>query len=73
MLDSYNYSPLPSSKSIRLLEMLPREGFTALSTPEPSIEDPSFQVIQCHLKTLEPSELPVYDALSYTWGNPLTV
>jgi hypothetical protein len=50
----YVYTPLPDQHSIRLLQILPSE------TPE----------ICGTLETFALKELPDYDALSYTWGDP---
>lgn len=51
----YTYDPLPSSTSIRLLE----------PTPSPEHNQISFRLVPYEL-----SELPAFNALSYTWGNP---
>jgi hypothetical protein len=51
------YSALPSPTSIRVLDIVPRT------------KDP----IQCSFKIVDLDKLPVYIALSYTWGNPRTV
>ncbi|KAI9767094.1 MAG: hypothetical protein M1840_005883 [Geoglossum simile] len=52
---TYKYSALPSETSIRLLEIL--------SGPE--------EPIQCTLKVVDLGDSPLYDCLSYTWGDPL--
>lgn len=54
---TYQYEPLPSSTSIRLLELTP-------STDN--------KTIYCSLKAFELRDAPAFDALSYTWGFPLT-
>ncbi|OCK85851.1 hypothetical protein K432DRAFT_216315 [Lepidopterella palustris CBS 459.81] len=54
---TYQYEPLSSAKSIRLLEISPSAGS---------------KVICCSLKTFELRNAPAFDALSYTWGHPLT-
>jgi hypothetical protein len=51
---SYRYEPLPSSTSIRLLELAP------------SIDSSE---IRWSLKTFELHNLPKFSALSYTWGD----
>jgi hypothetical protein len=53
----YKYERLPSKDSIRILELLP--------SPEGQI--------YCALKTVSLSENPTYDALSYSWANPVTI
>jgi hypothetical protein len=56
--DCFPYQPLDiKRKQIRLLELHP--GLA--NTP-----------IRCSLKTVILSELPLYDALSYEWGQPAT-
>jgi len=55
-LKSFEYNKLPTSSSIRLLELL-----------GDSPEDP----IRCSLITVDLDDRPEYEALSYTWGNPL--
>ncbi|KAI9773498.1 MAG: hypothetical protein M1839_002080 [Geoglossum umbratile] len=52
---TYEYSSLPSDTSIRLLQVL--------SGPE--------EPIRCSLEVVDLSEGPLYDCLSYTWGDPL--
>jgi hypothetical protein len=56
LLGSYQYSPLPSRTSIRLLEL---------------ISSDDRRVVQCRLKTFELDDAPQFRALSYTWGDPL--
>ena len=51
------YAPLPTPTSIRLLELLPSEPGT----------------ISCSLATLDLEDKPEFDALSYTWGSPITI
>src|SRR5437667_12433709 len=51
------YNSLPTPSSIRLLEVL----------PSPDGE------ISCALVTADLDDDPVFDALSYTWGNPVTI
>jgi Heterokaryon incompatibility protein (HET) len=52
---TYVYSPLPSDTSIRLLQIL--------SGPE--------EPIRCSLEVVDLKDSPLYDCLSYTWGDPL--
>jgi len=51
------YDPLPTPTSVRLLEILPIAG------PD----------IHCTLVTVDLNDDPAFDALSYTWGNPVTI
>jgi len=53
----YEYSPLPTATSIRLLKLLP---------------SPADQ-IRCELNTVDLEDDVKFDALSYTWGNPITL
>ncbi|KAK3358843.1 heterokaryon incompatibility protein-domain-containing protein [Lasiosphaeria hispida] len=59
------YTPLPTSTSIRLLRIEPPE----------KLEDEFdvFRPIRCTLEVKDLADSPVYDALSYTWGCPVTV
>lgn len=54
LLGNYKYEPLPSSTSIRLLELTSSADRTE---------------VQCSLKTFELSNVPKFSALSYTWGD----
>ncbi|KAK2730428.1 ankyrin and het domain-containing protein [Colletotrichum kahawae] len=56
-LQHFQYAPLPTSTSIRLIEILP-------STTE---------VIRCKMTTADLGEQPQYVCLSYTWGSPTTI
>ncbi|KAF2681084.1 hypothetical protein K458DRAFT_310422 [Lentithecium fluviatile CBS 122367] len=56
LLGNYQYTPLPSPTSIRLLELVPSEDQ---------------RVVQCSLRAFELEDAPLFFALSYTWGNPL--
>jgi len=51
----YQYSPLLSETSIRLLELRPREGNDSL---------------ECALHETELENAPKYEAISYVWGDP---
>jgi hypothetical protein len=53
----YVYPPLPTSSSFRLLELLP------------SVDEH----IRCALHTVDLKDGPVFDALSYSWSNPVTI
>lgn len=54
LLGNYTYAPLPTSTSIRLLELVP---------------SPDRRVVQCSLKPFELQDAPPFQAVSYTWGN----
>jgi hypothetical protein len=57
-LDRFTYDPLPTPTSIRLLQVL----------PSPPSE------VRCSVSTADLSnDGLVFDALSYTWGNPVTI
>jgi Heterokaryon incompatibility protein (HET) len=64
----YTYLPLPSKRHIRLLHLLPRA-----EVPFPSPFWSDAETIHCSIKIISLDEKPEYDALSYTWGNPITV
>jgi hypothetical protein len=53
----YKYDPLPTATSIRLLKLL---------------HSPAGQ-IRCELNTVDLDDDIKFDALSYTWGNPITI
>ena len=53
LLGKYVYQPLPTSTSIRLLELLPSADKNR---------------IRCSLSTFELDDAPAFKALSYTWG-----
>ncbi|KAI9768924.1 MAG: hypothetical protein M1840_004520 [Geoglossum simile] len=72
MDNSFEHNVLPSGRHIRLLEIHPR--------PELSEDERSkYQVyldtepVVCSLKTFPLDGAPEYNALSYTWGNPISV
>lgn len=52
---TYKYSPLTSRAPIRLLQIL----------------SGTRELIQCSLEVVDLSQGPLYDCLSYTWGDPL--
>ncbi|RFU33846.1 hypothetical protein B7463_g2467, partial [Scytalidium lignicola] len=51
----YKYTSLPTTTSVRILELLPGE-----------IREP----IKCRLLCVEIENAPLYEALSYAWGSP---
>ena len=53
---AYQYSPLKHNRDIRLLYLLPGSDKAPLS---------------CSLRIVSLSQLPAYEALSYTWGEPI--
>lgn len=54
-LDPFQYTELPTSGSIRLLEILPSTGGS----------------VRCNMRTVNLKDEPCFNVLSYTWGNPL--
>lgn len=69
-----SYHPLPSATSIRLLKLEPvrtwlQNTYGRVTDDMDLITDP----IRCHLTVQELEDCPVFDALSYTWGDPCTV
>lgn len=64
----YDDLTLPSNRHIRLLRILPRPD---VQLPIPFWMDT--EVIRCSINTLSLDEKPEFDALSYTWGNPIAV
>ncbi|KAH9204636.1 hypothetical protein DL95DRAFT_376840 [Leptodontidium sp. 2 PMI_412] len=61
-LKTYEYEPLPSPLSIRLLSFVKQRdnGPTVCGTP----------LMDFTLRTVDLTTSPAYKALSYTWGNP---
>ena len=55
-IQTYRYSPLKHEQDIRLLYLLPGHARAPLS---------------CTLRIVSLSELPDYEAVSYTWGEPI--
>lgn len=51
----YSYKNLPSDTSFRVAELLPGNDI---------------HPIECRLQTVEWSEDPQYEAISYAWGDP---
>jgi len=68
---AFFYAPLPSNH-IRLLEITTERGKLPGLPNQHRLFDPEdvlvFQLVVAHL-----DDPPLYEALSYTWGNPLTV
>jgi hypothetical protein len=58
-----DYQPLTNSTSIRLLKIHPLASKSGIS------ED----TIQCCMEVVDLAKRPIYDALSYTWGDPKTL
>ncbi len=58
--ERYSHLPLPTPTSIRLLEILPAS-------------QNRHGTVQCNITVVDLNDSPTYCALSYTWGNPLTV
>ncbi|MCJ1268791.1 hypothetical protein MMC22_008679 [Lobaria immixta] len=54
-LEPFQYTNLPTSRSIRLLEILPCAGGR----------------VRCYMRTVTLDDEPYFNALSYTWGDPL--
>ena len=50
---NYEHSPLPTTTSIRILELQPGDATN---------------VIRCHLSAVERDHAPPYEAISYAWG-----
>jgi hypothetical protein len=70
-LDEYRYSSLPSNRHIRLLHIHPLPQRSADKSPSPFYNDK--ETIHISVETHSLDDKPEYDALSYTWGNPITV
>lgn len=66
-LAPYEYHRLPD-KHIRILQIHPRSLTSPLS---PFWKDT--ETIHCTIKIVDLDKEPEFDALSYTWGNPITV
>jgi hypothetical protein len=56
VLETFKYAPLTSKSTIRLLEL----------------ESSSTKATRCRMKEYHLEDAPAFDALSYTWGYPLT-
>lgn len=68
------YEPLPTTSSIRLLKFEPvRERRSAAGEPYPGDLNLMMDPIRCSLIVRDLEDDPIYDALSYTWGDPCTV
>jgi hypothetical protein len=69
---AFKYTPLPSASSIRLLEIMAENSHKDVVEPSYTnfLHD---DVIKCNLSAIDLGQPVSYDALSYTWGNPLSV
>jgi hypothetical protein len=66
---SYSYEPLPTKTSIRILKVTPEplDPGASLGTLKEEMKAP----IRCQMKVVDLEDGPEYEALSYTWGDPL--
>ncbi|KAI1179053.1 heterokaryon incompatibility protein-domain-containing protein [Nemania sp. FL0916] len=64
-IQHYPYRALPKRTSIRLLEVVP------LGNTE--TQEDIYSPIQCSINTVDLEDSPDYNALSYTWGDPLGI
>ena len=62
-LEPVEYTKLPTSRSIRLLEILPVADGVALPAPQ--------ERVRCRMKTVSLDDNPCFTALSYTSGDPI--
>jgi hypothetical protein len=62
---TYDHQPLPSPTSIRLLKLCELDKTESYSDLQ--------KQIRCSIEIVDLKDKPEYDALSYTWGDPLTV
>lgn len=53
---NYEYNPLTTATSIRILELQPGEGI---------------EFVECKLSNVERDQAPPYEAISYAWGSPV--
>lgn len=71
---TYQYRPLPSPKSIRLLEVHSIHPSPPSPSPSPSESNSSSSggaTVSVSLRTFPVDDAPLFQALSYTWGYPL--
>ncbi|CAG9951786.1 unnamed protein product [Clonostachys rosea f. rosea IK726] len=61
---AFPYKRLPTATSIRLLSIKPIEFHSRLDL---------FQPVECSIVVVDLKDSPAFDAMSYTWGDPLTV
>lgn len=61
VLPKYTYQPLPTATSIRLIEVRPKSSSILGS-----------KTVRLSLITVPLRKAPIFDALSYTWGNPMS-
>ncbi|KAI0491039.1 heterokaryon incompatibility protein-domain-containing protein [Xylaria cf. heliscus] len=59
----YPYHVLPTTTSIRLLTVLPLDPA--------EVEEDKYSLIRCSMSIVDLEDSPKYDALSYTWGDPI--
>jgi hypothetical protein len=67
----YPYSPLPNKSSIRILKILP--VLPKRSASLFSVDEELRYPVKCCMKVVDLDENPDYEALSYTWGDPLVL
>lgn len=68
-LDNYRYTALPSDRHIRLLHIYPIPESNEHKSPTPFHSDNETIHISIEIHSLD--NKPEYDALSYTWGDPV--
>ena len=66
----YPYSPLHNESSIRVLQILPAEPKRS-TTGDFSVDEELRYPVKCCMKVVDLNDRPDYEALSYTWGDPL--
>src|SRR2546430_12270704 len=74
--DLYTYGELPTPTSIRLVS-LKKSSFEGGAASHNSLlnscEKNGLDPIEISIRVVDLEDYPVYEALSYTWGRPLTV
>ncbi len=68
----YPYSPLPNESSIRVLQILPAEPKRSVAG-DFSVDEELRYPVKCCMKVVDLNDNPDYEALSYTWGDPLVL
>ena len=68
---AYCYSTLPGPRHIRLVKLDMKDDMYSKDRPNPLWD--SKEDITCTLETFHLEDAPPYEALSYTWGTPMTV
>jgi Heterokaryon incompatibility protein (HET) len=71
-LDIFKYTALPCKRCIRLLKLQPLSENYDLEADKASFWD-GREPIRCSMEIVCLDDKPEYDALSYTWKNPVTV